>query len=254
VFTQAVVSSNWSGYVARRAAGGGFDAASGSWRMPRIVCSPGTGSSAAFWVGIGGFGVGSPSLQQLGGSADCSPAGAVSYRLWTEIVPSPPTFVSLRVGPGDLVSGSVSVAAKAVSFTLRNLTRGTRYTARGSRPRLADVSTAEWIAEAPSLCRTMSVCEVVPLSNFGTVVFTDVRASAGGAGGRLGTPGWRVTPVALVGSAESARYIASSNAFAAVPGPTSAAGRSFPVTFRHAVVGTPPAHPLPGAPVPAWVH
>src|SRR5436305_1641220 len=82
LFAPISVSSNWGGYVVTRRNGGGFRRASGTWTMPRIRCVAGQGSSAAFWVGIGGFGATSPSLQQLGASADCSPQGAISYRLW----------------------------------------------------------------------------------------------------------------------------------------------------------------------------
>ena len=253
-FTQAAVSSNWAGYVARRAAGNGFDRAAGRFRVPRISCAQGTGSSAAFWVGIGGWTARSPSLQQLGASADCSPTGVAAYRLWTEIVPAPPTFLSLRVGPGDLIEASVAVAKGAVSFTLRNLTRHGRYAVTVRPKGKLDLGTAEWIAEAPSICRTIDVCQVVTLSDFGRVAFTSVSAGSGDRIGPLGSPDWRVTPVALVTSSGSSRYIASSNSFGAAPGATSVGGRAFTIDYRPSLGGTVPPRPLPGAPVPAWVR
>jgi hypothetical protein len=253
-FTQAVVSSNWSGYVARRTQGGGFDRASGSWTMPAISCATGDGSSAAFWVGIGGWGRSSPSLEQLGASGDCTPSGAPSLRLWTEIVPAPPIFLPLRLAPGDHVTATVSVAKGSVTFDLRNATRGTHYTHTTRERRALDVATAEWIAEAPSLCRTISECEVVPLSDFGTVRFTNVLASGSGVSGPLGAPTWRVTPVALIGSTGSSRYIAATNPFGAVPQPPAPGGRAFTIAFRRSLGGAVPARPLPGAPLPAWIR
>jgi hypothetical protein len=93
---------------------------------------------------------------------------------------------------------------------------------------------------------------VVPLSDFGTVGVTNDVASGGGVAGRLGSPTWRVTPVALITSSGSSRYVASSNPYGAVPGPTTTGGRSFTVAFRASLGGSVPAHPLPGAPLPAW--
>jgi len=109
---------------------------------------------------------------------------------------------------------------------------------------------AEWVAEAPSVCRTMDVCEVVPLSDFGKVSFSGA-SSGGGVTWPLGVPAWPVTPVALVTSAGSSRYIAASNRRR--PGPVTAGGRGFTIAFGSSFAGAVPAHPLRGSPVPPWV-
>src|SRR5581483_12285552 len=96
---QLHVSTNWAGYAVRAPAGKTlrFGSVTGTWRIPRVHCRAGKGSSVAIWVGIGGFGEHSPSLQQLGISADCNPAGRVSYLAWTEIVPAPAHFLRFKV-------------------------------------------------------------------------------------------------------------------------------------------------------------
>src|SRR3954447_25466850 len=91
---------------------------------------------------------------------------------------------------------------------------------------------AEWVAEAPSVCRTIDVCEVVPLSDFGKVSFSAVAASGGGVTGPLGVPAGGVARAALVTSAGWSRYIAASNPYGAVPGPVTAGGRRFTIAFR----------------------
>jgi Peptidase A4 family len=255
IFAPIAVSSNWSGYAATKPAGGRFTRATGAWRVPRVSCRAGTGTSVAFWVGIGGFSARSPSLQQLGVSADCSPAGDATYRVWTEIVPAPPTFLTMRVGPGDRMSATVTVTGRAIGLTIANLTRKTRYATRVVSKRALDVSSAEWVAEAPSLCRTISVCEVVPLSNFGTVTFDSVAAEAGANRGTLSSRSWSIERIALVTSTTSNRYTSASNPYGAVPGPLPATGQRFAVAFRSHLGGaTTPAHPLPGAPLPSWAR
>src|SRR4051794_41222067 len=73
-FTEAVVSSNWSGYVARSVRGGRFDGASATWRVPRVSCDGGQGSSAAFWVGIGGWELKAAAPPPLRPAPECSPS------------------------------------------------------------------------------------------------------------------------------------------------------------------------------------
>ena len=250
------VSSNWAGYVVRRgvtAANRAFNSASGTWRMPKVTCAA-QGSSAAFWVGIGGFSPSSPSLQQLGASADCSPGGGASYRLWTEIVPAPAHFISMKVAPGDTLSASVRVTGRVVTLAMRNLSRGTRYSARVEVAHAVDASSAEWIAEAPALCRTASQCQVVPLSNFGRVSFSNISTAVGSHVGRLLDPFWTTTPVVLVSSAGSSRYVAATNPSGAIPNRIPSPARSFTVAYSSHVGGTVPTSPLLGAPLPDWVH
>jgi hypothetical protein len=251
------LSSNWSGYVASSPTGAApltFTQATGSWRVPKVVCTR-SGTSAAFWVGIGGATPQSPALEQLGTSADCEPNGVATYRAWTEIVPDPASFISLKVHPGDLVTSALVVRGQTVIMSIANQTSGKRYSVSVAVQQPVDTSSAEWVAEAPSLCRSQSACDVVPLSNFKSVGFSNIALTANGHMGVLTDPSWLLTPVALAPSAGAAHYTAKSNSAGAVPNAISSKGRGFTVTYRGTTFArnAPPA-PLPGAPLPNFVH
>ncbi len=251
------LSSNWSGYVASTPAGAApltFTQATGSWRVPKVVCTR-AGTSAAFWVGIGGSTPQSPALEQLGTSADCEPNGVPLYRAWTEIVPDPANFISLKVHPGDLVTSALVVQGQTVIMSIADQTTRKRYSITVAVQQAVDTTSAEWVAEAPSLCRSQSACDVVPLSNFKSVGFSSIALTANGHMGVLTDPMWLLTPIALAPSAGDAHYTAKSNSAGAVPNPISPTGRGFTVSYRATVFGrnAPPA-PLPGAPLPNFVH
>jgi hypothetical protein len=82
-----------------------------------------------------------------------------------------------------------------------------------------DVSSAEWIAEAPSSC-TRS-CQTLPLANFGTVPFS--AASATATNGQVGTIA--ATPWSAVAITLGAR----TGSYGATPSALSADGSSFTV-------------------------
>ena len=252
----AQVSSNWSGYVVGAPQGAAplsFTDATGTWRVPKITCTR-AGTSAAFWVGIGGSSDTSPALEQLGSSADCSTNKVATYRAWTEIVPAPARFLSMKVQPGDVLNAALLIQGQTVVMSLTNLTRGTRFSTRMTPAQPLDLTSAEWIAEAPSLCRNATTCQVVPLSKFGSVGFTKIAATANGHTGVLTDPAWAVTPVVLATSAGASRYTASSNAAGAVPNPIAAGGGSFTVSYRASLNQAVPARPLAGAPLPDFVR
>jgi hypothetical protein len=251
------LSTNWSGYMATTPVGAPapltFTQATGSWRVPKVICAR-SGTSAAFWVGIGGSTPTAPALEQLGISADCEPNGIPQYRAWTEIVPDPANFISLKVRPGDVITAALVVQGQTVTMSLANQTTRKRYSNRSEVQQAVDTSSAEWIAEAPSLCRSQSACDVVPLSNFRTVGFTNIAATANGHMGVLTDPAWLLTPLALVSSSGAAHYTAKSNASGAVPNPISSTGRAFSIGYRATFASAVPPAPLPGAPLPKFVH
>jgi hypothetical protein len=207
----ADVSSNWSGYVVT---GNGstattaspstnFRNATGTWRVPKAVCSAtGSASASAIWVGLGGYSTSSNALEQTGTSSDCSEDGVASYYAWWEIVPHPSIRIRLKVAAGDLVTGSVVVKGTDVLMQIKNRTRRTAFTKRVTFAS-PDLTSAEWIAEAPSECTSNGFCRQVPLANFGSVTFNRVAALAtidglGDQGGTITSPLWQATPVQLV--------------------------------------------------------
>jgi hypothetical protein len=69
-----------------------------------------------------------------------------------------------------------------------------RATTRATEATVAapDLSSAEWIAEAPSDCSPFNRngCTIEPLANFGTVAFSAASAQAGGRVGPISDPDW----------------------------------------------------------------
>jgi hypothetical protein len=205
------VSSNWSGYVAT---GHGtttttpspdtkFRNATGTWKQPAATCVPGRASASAVWVGLGGYSTSSTVLEQAGTSADCDVTGRPSYYAWYELVPEPSiTIKNLKIAPGDTITASVLVTGSEVLLQVKNRTRKRAFTKRITLAS-PDLTSAEWIAEAPSECTANGFCRQVPLANFGSVTFTKVAALAtivglGDQGGTISSPLWQATPVQLV--------------------------------------------------------
>ena len=206
------VSSNWSGYVATGLGSTAstaststvFKNATGTWRQPAATCAAtGTASASAIWVGLGGYSTTSTALEQAGTSADCSASGKPSYYAWWELVPEPSiTIKNLKIFPGDLITASVVVNGSEVLMQIKNRTRKSVFTKRVTLAN-PDLSSAEWIAEAPSECSSNGFCRQVPLANFGSVTFTKVAALAtieglGDQGGTIASPLWQSTPIDLV--------------------------------------------------------
>ena len=75
--------------------------------------------------------------------------GTASYSAWYELVPATSVPIKLKVSPGNKVSASVKVNGTNVTLTFKNLTRKTNFT-KTLTMAAPDVSSAEWIAEAPA--------------------------------------------------------------------------------------------------------
>ena len=260
------VSSNWAGYVVS-----GTDQAtfapttytnvSGTWTQPAANCSTsaGTGStSSAFWVGLGGDAEGSQALEQTGTEANCTTTGKASYSVWYELVPAAPVTVKLKVAAGDSISASVGVTGQTVSIRIANATRNTVFTKTLTMTSPSpDLTSAEWIAEAPSTCGNDGGCRPLPLANFGTATFTSATATGNGHTGTIGDPAWSATAVSLQGTSGGlfrGRFASTVPTADATPGPLSPDGGSFAVTWAQDT-STPAVQP--GYPQPSgwrWGH
>lgn len=179
------VTRGWAGYVVR-AGNRSFSHVTASWTQPRVVCNR-PGSSAAFWIGLGGARAGSQSLEQIGTSGDCSDRAVVSYSAWYQLFPAPPVELPLRVGPGDQLTAEVSVSAGIVGLSLRNDSSGSSFSTK-IWMRAPEVDSAEWIVEAPSGCFTS--CAPLPLADFGTARFTNAATSVDAHTGTIGDWAW----------------------------------------------------------------
>lgn len=201
------VSANWSGYAATRTTvSDKFERVSGAWTQPAGACKRGKTTYSAIWVGLGGFRHGSKALEQTGSEVDCTSFGHAVYSAWYELVPAGPVPLRLAVRAGDRLSASVAVRDGEVVMQVKNLTTGRTKTVlrRMDQPR-PDLTSAEWIVEAPSACTTTSVCRTLPLTNFGTASFTDASATtAQGTRTPIAGTGYRVTDLELRDSASNA--------------------------------------------------
>jgi hypothetical protein len=233
---QESASANWSGYVTGGSSDGSsrkYSSVSGSWVEPAATCTSGQGY-AAFWVGLGGSGSSSNALEQVGTEADCSSTGTASHFAWYELVPAAPVRLDLAISAGDRISSRVTVQGTSVTTSLTDQTTGKSVTKQlqMSNP---DVSSAEWIAEAPSSCDQTGSCQPLPLANFGTVKFTDATATADGHTGTISDPSWSTSSVALNGSGQGSDFASigsDSSSAGATPSSLSGDGSAFSVSWQ----------------------
>jgi Peptidase A4 family len=234
---KTTTSSNWAGYAVHHP-GVSFRTVSGTWTQPAASCVAGQASYSAAWVGIGGFKPTSDALEQIGTESDCTASGNSVSSAWYELVPAPSRTISFVVRPGDVVHANVTVLGHKVTVALENLTlhRTFRKTMVASS---IDVSSAEWIVEAPSECISQFACQALPLANFGSVTFDSAtaRSTAGATGSILDSSWWR-TKIELTPSAE--RFIVarqtSDSAGTATPSTLRSGGRAFDVTYSTVAV------------------
>ena len=225
-------SANWSGYAAHRS-GVKFHRVSGSWTQPSATCSPGHKTYSAFWVGLGGYNVSSNSLEQVGSEVDCTASGAVRSTAWYELVPAGSRAIHLQVQPGDAMSASVVVVDHTVTIELRDITRHRSFV-KTIHAGTVDVTSAEWIAEAPSECISNGACETLPLANFGTATFNFAQAkTTTGRVGSISGSAWGFTKLRL--RPGDRRFVVASNGGVPVgeskPSDLSANGSQFSVSY-----------------------
>jgi Peptidase A4 family len=262
---QTASSANWAGYVVGGSSSATrYKSVSGSWVVPTVKCTSGQ-SYSSFWVGLGGSGSGSSStsasdsgswsdpssmsgsasgsssstsLEQAGTEADCGADGSATYSAWYELVPSPPVKVGLSVHPGDHVTSKVTVDGSNVTVQLSNTTTGQSFekTLQASSP---DVSSAEWIAEAPSTCtQGASNCTPLSLADFGTAQFSGASATTtDGHTGTVSDSNWQTAAVTLSPSASQSGFgdaqftSYDSSSAGATPSSLSSDGSSFSVAW-----------------------
>jgi hypothetical protein len=233
------VSSNWSGYAAiagDAATPVTFTDVTATWREPKSACTAGRTSSAAFWVGLGGYDPASSSLEQLGTAADCngSTRAPIDYAWW-ELVPAPSVRIPLSIHPGDTITAAVLVKGQTIVYSLKDVTRGTRFSKVLPVTQTLDVSSAEWIAEAPSSCSVGGRCRVVPLTNFGSVTFAKIAAIGNAHPGVLTDGAWTLAPIELIANGDGGDPIFGGDVLGpgvgAVPTDVTTDGRSFSVSW-----------------------
>ena len=121
--------------------------------------------------------------------------------------------LSNTVRPGDSITAEVKVSGNGkFTLTISDSTQGWSYSTNQSS-RKAKLGSAEWIAEAPS-----SRSGVLPLTNFGSVSFTNCTANGVSISSNP-------NPDAIT--------MASGSTTKAVPSGLGGGGSSFSVTWKH---------------------
>lgn len=216
-------SYNWSGYAVTGAAGSVTDAKA-SWTVPLVSCPIGSkprqnqNQYSSFWVGIDGFN--DNTVEQIGTDSDCQ-SGTPTYYAWFEFYPNPMFMInSVTIHPGDVISAEVSsTGGGSFTVSLTNVTTNQSSGSISTQVPGAQQSSAEWIAEAPS-----GAGGVLPLANFGTVLFSQNGATVGGTAGAIGSFGSNVQDITMVGEHRP-------HPIKAQPSPLSGDGTGFSVTW-----------------------
>lgn len=234
-------SSNWAGYAVHRT-GVDFAKVIGAWKQPAAVCSPGTPTYSAVWVGLGGYSVTSPALEQIGTEMDCTASGRAVSSAWYELVPAASQTISFSVHAGDQVVATVSVVGHAVKLTLADQTRHRTFT-KTLRASILDVSSAEWIVEAPSECFSENSCQTLPLADFGSTTFDlATTQSTTGHAGSISDRSWGSTKISLAPSGQHfIVYRGRGETGSASPSSLARKGHSFTVTYHEVAAQIPPS-------------
>ncbi|CAK5266532.1 unnamed protein product [Mycena citricolor] len=203
-------SQNWAG-ASLESPSGTYTSVTGTFTVPTPRSAGGSGSSAASaWVGIDGDTC-SSGIMQTGIDFNVD-NGRVSFDAWYEFYPAfASDFSGFSVSAGDvitLVATKTSSTSGHVSITNESTGRSVSKTLSGSG-RLCGEN-AEWIVEDFEQGNSL-----VPFANFGTVTFTNARATLA-SGGTVGPSGAQLldieqnsvlTSVSASGSSVTVRYV-----------------------------------------------
>jgi hypothetical protein len=210
-------STNWSGY-ATYGNGTQFTNVKGRWVQPAASCPTNKVQYSSFWVGIDGYN--SNSVEQIGTDADCVGTNRPSYYAWYEMYPAFPVNLSMKVSPGDTMAGSVAVSGNTFTLAIKDVTTGQSFTTKQTQSGL-ELSSAEWVAEAPSSCNSHS-CKVLPLANFGKVRFSGSYTTGDGHTGSISDSAWSNDKIVMETSGGGVK---------AQPSNLNSAGTAFSVTW-----------------------
>lgn len=245
--TTTSTSTNWSGYVAH-GNGAVFRSVAALWTQPTVNCTASPATYSAVWVGLGGYNLNSQALEQIGTEADCNGSGRQVSSAWYELVPAPSLGIRMVVHPGDVMAGRVTVIGHVVTLSLVDRTRHKSYV-KTVVPSSVDVSSADWIVEAPSQCNgDGSQCQSLPLADFGSESFARAKAvTKSGRSGTIASRLWLTNAITLVPGGTGPQYTSFSGAIAGESSPSilSSSGSSFRLTYS-------PVSPQPVATTPAY--
>ena len=145
--------------------------------------------------------------------------------------------VKVRIAPGDTIVSTVVVNDTDVLVRVNDQTRGVVF-ARHLSMSAPDLSSAEWIAEAPSYCSDSGFCPQLPLTRFTKLTFSRAFATGNDAVGPISSPSWISTALQLVPRGAH-RFFGDRNdptgvsgAAGAIPSPLADDGSGFSITWQ----------------------
>ncbi|KAI3399466.1 hypothetical protein diail_6728 [Diaporthe ilicicola] len=173
-----VYGRNWAGAVLT---GKQVTAASGSFpvvtaAVPTTKEAGETEYTASAWVGLDGYYC--TGLWQAGVDSVVESSGATSFYAWYEWSPASLQVVDLgEIAAGDIINVELTaVNSTEASVVMENKTNGKNFTTTVTSSDALCGTAAEWILQ-----------DVTPLdstkglANFGSVTFSDIKATVGGA-------------------------------------------------------------------------
>ncbi|MGO9246010.1 MAG: G1 family glutamic endopeptidase [Verrucomicrobiia bacterium] len=177
---------NWAGYVAetslKKPKKHAVTDVRGTWQVPTVASSGALDTSSAIWVGIDG--AADRTVEQIGTEQDWY-EGYTVYYAWYEMYPKIAYYIpSVPVEPGDQITAEVQLISKNMFLlSISNLTENVGFSI--TEKRAAQCSSAEWIVEAPYFHR------ILLLADFGSVTFTNCRATIEGVEGTISEDTWQ---------------------------------------------------------------
>jgi hypothetical protein len=176
---QGLISTDWAGYIVNSNLEKpqliGINA---SWTVPRISVFSSDAYSSA-WIGIGGHS--EKTLIQAGTEHD-SVNGQEYYSAWYELLPADAVRIdTMSISSGDVITASITLVNSdtnqwAIRIHDATKDQGFYRTFIYNSTRLS----GEWIVERPHVNNA-----IAPLSNFGTITFTDSYAKIGDNVGKI---------------------------------------------------------------------
>jgi len=150
VHVERTKSANWSGY---EVLGGPYSVITGDFTVPGMSVGTPVGEQASEWMGVG---QGATSLIQAGVDEYPNPLNPLDTvaQAWWEVLPARETNITrMNVDEGDVVRVTIwELNGTKWDLNLTDETSGESFTSPPERYN-GPANTAEWVVEAPSLCR-----------------------------------------------------------------------------------------------------
>ncbi|KAL1861394.1 hypothetical protein Daus18300_008925 [Diaporthe australafricana] len=169
---------NWAGAVLT---GKSVTAASGSFPVLKaaVPTEKETGEkeyTASAWIGLDGYNC--DGLWQAGVDSIVESSGETSFYAWYEWYPADTQVVDLgEISAGDVINVELTAASTTeASVVLENKTNGKKFTKTVTSSDALCATAAEWILEDVTFQDSNT-----GLANFGSVTFSDIKATVGGA-------------------------------------------------------------------------